>query len=185
MRFSAVLLAGGKSSRMGRDKALLEFEGKPLWRRQLDTLRRLSPNELFISGSQRDSAVVTIADEVPDAGPLAGIAAALRRSSSPCLIVLAIDLPMMTTAFLRSLLDLCHDQRGVVPQRTQRFEPLAAIYPKNSAELAAAALQRDDFSMQNFVRAALEQNLLIARKISPNETPLFTNLNTPSDLAAL
>ena len=53
MRCSAVLLAGGKSSRMGRDKAFLEIEGEPLWQRQLATLRRLAPEQLMISGPLR------------------------------------------------------------------------------------------------------------------------------------
>jgi molybdenum cofactor guanylyltransferase len=185
MRCSAVLLAGGKSSRMGRDKALIKFEGQPLWRRQLDTLRRLRPEQLFLSGTLPASEVETIADDVADVGPLAGVAAALQKSSSPLLVVLAIDLPLVTTRFLRSLLHLCSERRGVVPQSSQRFEPLAAVYPKNCAPLAAAALQSGDFSMQNFVRAALNQNLLTARKIEDDEAALFTNLNTPADLAAL
>ena len=54
MRFSAVLLAGGKSSRMGSDKAFLEIEGEPLWQRQLATLRGLSPGQLMISGPRRE-----------------------------------------------------------------------------------------------------------------------------------
>ena len=185
MRFSAVLLAGGKSFRMGRDKASIEINGEALWRRQLETLRRLSPNELFLAGSQHDPSVETIADEFAGAGPLAGVAAALGKSSLPHIVVLAIDLPMMTTAFLRSLLELCRQQRGVVAQRADRFEPLAAVYPKRSLRLAAAALRSGDFSMQNFVRAAIKQDMLRVRKISDDEAPLFANLNTPADLAAL
>ena len=170
---------------MGRDKALIEIEGQPLWRRQLETLGRLSPNELFLSGPRRDPAVETIADELADAGPLAGVAAGLRRSSSPLVLVLALDLPMMTAAFLRSLLLLCSEEQGAVPRRAERYEPLIAVYPKCSAPLAAAALRNGNFSMQNFVRAAMKQNLMIERQISDEEARLFANLNTPADLAAL
>ena len=185
MRWSAVLLAGGKSSRMGRDKARLEIQGEPLWRRQLETLRRLSPEQLFLSGALRAPRCETIEDDVQGVGPLAGVASALRRCSSSHLVVLAIDLPLITTAFLRSLLHLCGEQQGVVPQGQEQFEPLSAVYPKSSATLAAAALQNGDFSMQSFVRAAIEQDLLLVRKISHDEASLFTNLNTPADLAAL
>jgi len=170
---------------MGRDKALIEIEGQPLWRRQLQTLGRLSPNELFLSGPRRDPAVEVIADEVAGAGPLAGVTAALHRSSSPLVLVLALDLPMMTTEFLRSLLHRCNAEQGVVPQHAERYEPLAAVYPKSSAPLAVAALRSSDSSMQGFVRAALQQDLLLVRKIEDDETPLFVNLNTPADLAAL
>ncbi|HEY2799497.1 MAG TPA: molybdenum cofactor guanylyltransferase [Chthoniobacterales bacterium] len=181
MRCSAVLLAGGKSTRMGRDKALLEIEGEPLWRRQLATLRQLSPEQLMISGPERDGAEA-VADEIENAGPLAGVAAALRKCTAPLLIVLAVDLPRMTAEFLQSLLNLCRDGRGAVPRGREFFEPLAAIYPSNCVPLAEVALRRGDFAMHNFVRTAVNQKLLMPRLISAEESALFANLNTPADL---
>ncbi|HEY1770866.1 MAG TPA: molybdenum cofactor guanylyltransferase [Chthoniobacterales bacterium] len=184
MRCSALLLAGGKSTRMGRDKAFLEIDGEPLWRRQLATLRALLPVELMIAASPRAewNGCDVIADEIPNAGPLGGLAAALRKCASPHLVVLAIDLPRLTTRFLKTLLADCDDRRGVVPRNADHFEPLAAIYPRSCAELARAALHRPDFSMQNFVRAAIEQNLLVSRQLAGDEAALFKNLNTLADL---
>ncbi|HEX3817495.1 MAG TPA: molybdenum cofactor guanylyltransferase, partial [Chthoniobacterales bacterium] len=114
---------------MGRDKALLEYEGEALWRRQEATLRQLEPEEVLISGPPRDGRL-TIADEFGNTGPLSGIATALRRCSAPLLVVLAVDLPRMTSEFLRSLLALSDHGKGVVPRCEKFFEPLAAIYPK-------------------------------------------------------
>jgi len=184
MRCSAVLLAGGKSSRMGRDKASLEIAGEPLWRRQLATLRQLSPEQLMVSGPRREewSECEIVADEIAGAGPLAGIAAALRKCATPRLVVLAVDLPEMTTDFLRSLLQLCGDRKGVVPRTCDRFEPLAAVYPVDCAALANAALRDGDFSMQRFARRAQAQDLLLERRLSDAETVFFANLNTPADL---
>jgi molybdopterin-guanine dinucleotide biosynthesis protein A len=184
MRCSALLLAGGKSTRMGRDKAFLEIDGEPLWHRQLATLRALSPDELMIAAPPCPewSDCDVIADEIPNAGPLGGIAAALRKCASSHLVVLAIDLPRLTTGFLQTLGDFCDNRRGVVPRNNDRFEPLAAIYPQSCAELAGAALRRGDFSMQDFVRAAIEVGLLLPREVSAKEASLFTNLNTPDDL---
>ena len=170
---------------MGRDKALIQFQGQPLWRHQLNTLRQLTPEQLLLAGNLRDAEVETIADEIPNAGPLGGVAAALQNSSAPHLVVLAVDLPLITTSFLQSLVDLCDERRGVVPQRALRFEPLAAVYARGSAGLASAALRAGDFSMQQFVRAALRENLLVARTISDDQVPFFANLNTPADLALL
>lgn len=181
MRFSAVLLAGGKSTRMGRDKALLEIDGEPLWRRQLATLRRLSPEHLMISGPPRDGCEV-VEDAIEGAGPLAGVAAALEKCTSPLLVVLAVDLPGMTTDFLQVLLTLCRDGKGVVPRGSEFFEPLAAVYPVACVRLATAALHSADFSMQSFVHAAMEQELLVLRTILKSEMSLFGNLNTPADL---
>ena len=169
---------------MGRDKALLEIEGELLWRRQLATLQQLSPEQLMLSGPRRDgwSEDEIVSDVVVDAGPLAGVAAALQKCKTPHLVVLAIDLPRMTADFLRSLLTLCDDDRGAVPRTAGGFEPLAAVYPASCAALAAAALRSADFSMQSFVREAMKLHLLVERRIFAAETPLFTNLNTPAEL---
>ena len=82
--FSAVLLVGGKSSRMGRDKAFIEIEGVPLWQRQLQTLTQLAPKQIFLAGPARseweDADCETIADEPGDIGPLGGLMAALEHS---------------------------------------------------------------------------------------------------------
>ena len=166
---------------MGRDKAFLEFEGEPLWQRQIQTLRKLSPEQLMISGPPRaewDECEI-VADEIADAGPLAGVAAALQKCTAPLLVVLAVDLPRMTSDFLRSL---CSEARGAVPRGPAGFEPLAAVYPATCAALAAQALRSDDFSMQGFVRRAIERELLVERIISEAESLLFANLNTPADL---
>lgn len=166
---------------MGRDKALLEIEGEPLWRRQLETLRALAPEQLMIAGAARENYEV-VADEIVDAGPLGGIAAALRKCRAPHLVVLAVDLPEMTPDFLRSLFLLCREESGAVPSDREFFEPLAAIYPVACAALASAVLRGGDFSMQNFVRQAVKQNFLVARPILPSEISLFANLNSPADL---
>lgn len=182
-RCSAVLLAGGKSSRMGRDKAFLEIEGQPLWRRQIETLRALSPTQLMISGPPREAwrEFEIIADVIAGAGPLAGVATALRKCTSPRLVVLAVDLPEMSADFLRPLLAGCSDDHGVVPRSSRGLEPLAAVYPARCAALAATSLLSRDFSMESFVGRALRDKILRERAISPSEEHLFANLNTPAD----
>jgi molybdopterin-guanine dinucleotide biosynthesis protein A len=189
MHFSAALLAGGKSLRMGRDKAFIEMDGVALWRRQLAILRQLSPDELFISGPPHrewmEEGSHVVADAEENVGPLAGIVAGLRQCSSPLLLVLAIDLPNMTANFCRSLLELSNDGRGIVPRRQQRFEPLAAIYPIGSLTLAEEELREGNYSMQNFVARALSKGLVTEHVISQDEEPLFRNINTSEDLLTL
>lgn len=169
---------------MGCDKALLEIDGQALWRRQIEKLGRLLPEQIMLSGPHRNewSDYLVICDEVENAGPLAGIAAALQKCTAPHLVVLAVDLPTMTSDFLQSLLGLCGDGRGVVPRSATHFEPLAAVYPASCAFLASAALRNGDFSLQHFVQKGMSAELLVERRISAAETPLFTNLNTPADL---
>jgi molybdopterin-guanine dinucleotide biosynthesis protein A len=183
MRHSALLLAGGKSSRMGRDKALLEFGGQPLWRRQVGTLRALTPEQLMIAGPPREAwrEFEIVPDVIAGAGPLAGLATALRRCTAPHLVVLAVDLPEMRSDFLHSLLADCSEAQGVVPRSSRGPEPLAAVYPVRCAALAAASLHDRDFSMEGFVGRGLREKLLSERVLIPAEEHLFTNLNTPAD----
>lgn len=133
MSHAAVLLAGGKSSRMGRDKSALPVNGEPLWQHQLAVLRATEPAELFISGKSdgpyADCGVEILADEIPDCGPLGGIATALRRCTSDFLLVLAVDMPAMTATFLRTLLDESQrTAKGIIPSvaadgRRRRADP--------------------------------------------------------------
>lgn len=183
--FAAVLLAGGKSRRMGRDKALLPLpDGRALWERQCDVLRALEPAEWFVSGSWREgfpADLPWLADAVPGCGPLGGIAAALETMCSPRLVVLAVDLPAMTTAFLHTLLQ--ERSEGVVPRRADGFfEPLAAVYPKSAAPAAAECLHRGALALQPFVRALITDGSATARLVTEAETTLFANWNHPDDL---
>jgi molybdopterin-guanine dinucleotide biosynthesis protein A len=150
----------------------------------MEKLRQLSPEQIMLSGPPRDewSGFEVISDEVENAGPLAGIAAALGKCTTPHLVVLAVDLPMMTSNFLRSLLELCGGHRGAVPRNADSFEPLAAVYPAGCALLANAALRNGDLSLQSFARKGTSEKWLVERRIFESEALLFTNLNTPADL---
>ena len=186
---AAVLLAGGQSRRMGRDKALLPVaDGRLLWQRQLDVLRELRPAELFISGPAREGFPLDtplLADDAPGLGPLAGIAAGLAAARSPLLVVLAVDLPRMTAEYLRCLLGQClatSPLGGVVPQaHDSSFEPLTAIYPHTALALANEHLRSADRSMQSFVRSLCEDRQMRTRAITASEAHLFANWNHPEN----
>jgi molybdenum cofactor guanylyltransferase len=189
MNFSAALFVGGRSSRMGRDKAFLEIDGIPLWQRQLQTLRELGPSEIFLAGPARhewvESGLEIISDAAPNAGPLGGLVAVLRRCKNTQLLVLAIDLPNMTAEFFKELLEMCPMNCGVIPERNERFEPLAAIYPTCCLALAESRLKAAEYSLQGLARGAIDAGLMITKKIDDTEESFFFNLNTPADFAAI
>jgi molybdopterin-guanine dinucleotide biosynthesis protein A len=185
--FSAVLLAGGKSRRMGRDKALLPAPVSDLllWQWQLRTLEELQPGEIFWSGPARPGMsknVRVISDETENAGPLAGISACLNVLQSDLLVALAIDLPRMNALFLKKLLTRCSPSCGIVVQHGNFFEPLAAIYPKSLHVLAAEHLRQQRHTLQDFVREAVRAGSLQAVPLDERDSPLFKNLNSPADL---
>ena len=186
MTISAVLLAGGKSRRMGRDKATMNFHGAPLWKNQLDLLRAIQPVELFISAQNdpqwRPSDVQFVADEEPSRGPLGGIAAALTHITGTHLFGLAIDMPFMTATYLRRLCGQVQPGQGIVPIIDGRAEPLTAIYPGETQDEFAYALSGNDFSLQPLVRDLIAGGKLRPIEVSGSDVSLFRNLNEPKDI---
>jgi len=189
MNISAVLLAGGESRRMGRDKTTLLSRGKPLWQIQLELLQKLEPTEIFVSARTdpvwRPANVQFVADDLPSRGPLSGLAASLTRMRAQHLLALAIDMPFMTEEYLTFLCNQIEPGCGAVANIEDRFEPLAAIYPHEALANFQSALSGKDFSMQTVAgRLATEGKLRIV-PVTSLERKLFLNLNEPADLAAL
>ena len=187
--FTAVLFVGGESRRMGADKATLIYEGEPLWSRQLALLKKLSPETILISARTKPawcpSEIELVLDAPPSRGPLSGLAAALKIITSTHLLVLAVDLPWMTLAHLRWLQSQAVSGVGVMPKRRGQDEPLCAIYPMESSDLAQTALASNDFSLKLFGKTLRENNRLHDCAISETESPLYHNANTPDDFSRL
>jgi molybdopterin-guanine dinucleotide biosynthesis protein A len=186
MALTALLLTGGLSSRMARDKATLVVEGQPLWAWQLALLRELQPERIWVSArtvpSWAPADVQVVLDLPPSRGPLSGIVAALDRLPSSHLLTLAVDLPRMTSEHLRKLTALTRPGCGVIPRNQNHLEPLVAIYPKEAASTARGALESDDVSLQRFARGLLTQQLLTEYPLAAEEMALYLNANRPADL---
>ena len=169
---------------MGFDKATLMIDGKPLWQRQLATLRATQPGELLISGRPdgpySGEGVPIIVDDVPDAGPLGGLATLLRIAKHPLILVLAIDLPDMTAEWLARLVQF----GPAIPVRDRRLEPLAAFYPKAALPIAERLLAQGERSMRIFAHELFYTGLAKPLTLSPSSSALFRNLNTPEDLTS-
>ena len=186
MTISAVLLAGGESRRMGKDKAVIAFRGRPLWEIQLELLRQLEPDELFVSAKAdpawRPADAQFVADQPPSRGPMSGIAAALTQTKSDHLLALAIDTPFMTLEYLRQLLDNLQVDYGIVPMIDNCAEPLVAVYPRNAAVDFGHALSGKNFSLQPLVARLIAADKLRPIPVSDEKRSLFRNLNEPDDL---
>ena len=173
MTFSAVLLAGGESRRMGRDKATVSFRGRSLWQWQLRTLQNLAPAKIFISARTKPSwwpaETELILDEPPSRGPLSGLTKTLTRMQSSHLVVLAVDMPFMTSPQMQVICGLAAIGRGVIPMIGGRFEPLAAIYPREADADLFAALSGDNFSLQEVSRTLVEADKLRIFPVPPGK----------------
>jgi len=184
---TAFILAGGKSSRMGADKAFLDLGGRSLLARSLDLARSVSPNVKIVGDPAKLSAFApTIPDIYSDRGPLAAIHAALTNSATDFNLILAVDLPFLDARFLQYLIAESESTNAVVtlPRAGGHLHPLCAIYRKQFSAPAERALAESRNKLEALfneveVRIITQDELAVAG-FSP---AIFRNLNTPEDLA--
>jgi molybdopterin-guanine dinucleotide biosynthesis protein A len=185
MTLTAVLLAGGESRRMGTDKAAIVFRDRPLWQRQIELLRELHPEKIFISVrtalSWLPHDAEVLLDEPPSRGPLSGLTIALEQLQTTHLAALAVDMPFMTSEQMRVLWSLATVGCGVLPMIGDRAEPLAAIYPREACGDFSAALAANDFSLQQLSRNLIQRGKLRVFKVSPEDQELYRSVNEPGD----
>jgi len=188
--FAAVLLAGGRSTRMGCDKALMPWRGEALWQHQLRTLKELEPAELIISAREEqgladEAAVVLLDPPGLDEGPLGAITRCLRRVKKP-LLVLATDMPAMTSEFLTERLLASFDGvHGLVFSGAHGFETLAALYTPELLPLLDEALAVGKLGLQSVLGRAVERDLMQMRHLRAQDEIFFRNLNSPEDVARI
>jgi molybdopterin-guanine dinucleotide biosynthesis protein A len=173
---------------MGSPKALLDWQGTPLWRSQMAKLRELQPAELFLSLPKEiilpEGEWKILHDEQPGLGPLGGLATAASAIKTDWLVVLAIDLPLVTADFLGQLLrEADRTGWGQVPELDDHYLGLAAIYPVSTLRRLRHLSSFPDRSLQKFVREAIERGEVAPRPLASQERRLFLNLNTPGDRA--
>jgi molybdopterin-guanine dinucleotide biosynthesis protein A len=187
-RWSALLMAGGQSRRMGRDKATLIVGGEELWRRQVRTLREAGASEIMVARAGRElfdqPGLVAVRDAAPGCGPLGGLVAGLRQANWRWLLALAVDLPFMPAPFLREMVTgAAREGCGVVPVSHGRFEPLAAVYASASLALAEECLAHQRWSLQGMVERCMSAGLMRSLEVCEDERGYFRNVNTPEELA--
>lgn len=186
MNFSAVILAGGQSRRMGTDKAWLKHDGKTLLERQIALVQSLGAFEVFVSGRPDTDysrfGLPVLRDRMGDSGPLGGIERALESAAQPLLLVLAVDMAEMTMAILRELATRC-EPRGIVPRVNGRVEPLAAVYPKTAWPDALTLLTRGSKSPTAFANICVESGQANFHDFSDCDAVRFKSWNAPGDIA--
>ncbi len=144
-KYSLLLLAGGKSSRMGKNKAELLYKGKTFVELLVLKAKKLGIHQIYVSGFREDREDVHIVwDEYCDRGPLGGLHAGMKAMSTPYCLVLPVDAPKLPHEILEALLDYHEGHReglstGVeIPllwEHGDRKEPLIAVYPVIVADI--------------------------------------------------
>ncbi len=150
---TAVILAGGKSSRMGSNKAFLKLKGKTFIERQIDLLREMF-DEIFISANTPSEYeylnLPVFKDIYPEKGPLGGIYTSLVNSSSANTFMLACDMPFVESGLIKYLKELTKEYDVVVPKSERGLEPLHAFYSKNCIDPIKKELDSNNLRIISF-----------------------------------
>ena len=185
---AAVVLTGGKSSRMGRPKALLPFDGEPLIVHAVRRLEPLFSEIIVVAAAEQELPPLParlVRDQVAYQGPVAGIYYGLQEARGAIGFVISCDVPFLNLRFISYLLSQISDYDVVVPYWEERFQPLFAVYRREVAPLLKDQLERGELrpiSLYKKVRT---------REVAPDEIRRcdpeglsFLNMNTPEDYQA-
>lgn len=188
MKIAIAILAGGRGERMGMDKASLRFHGTTLLERAAQTALNTLPTALVV-GRPRPAAwplegLRFLEDETPGAGPLGGLATALRQSGSDAVLAIACDMPRLTADALRWLLaaarrtPLAH---GLIVVNGPRIEPLFSLYTTRCLPL----IDQQRVSGRRSLHALIHAGDFARLAAPPEIAAALVNVNTPEEFAAL
>lgn len=181
---TGIILAGGKSSRMGREKGLILLQNKPFMQHIIDALQPLV-TELIIVSSNPDYDtfnIKRIEDIVPESGPIAGIHAGLLHSKTKNNLVISCDVPLINTGVLQQLLEYRTENYDIVQFESKgKTIPLIALYKKQCAEKCFELLKNGERRLRKLVLAMRTKTITVSEK----EEALVINLNTIEDLKTI
>ena len=182
---TAVVLTGGKSSRMGRPKALLPFDGEPLIVNIVRHLKRVFAETVVVAAPEQELPLLPVAlvrDQVAYQGPVSGIYRGLKAATKEVCFVTSCDAPFLDLALISHLLSEISDCDVVVPFWQERFQPLHAVYRRSVAPLLHEQLERGE------LRPIFLYDKVRTRKVHEDEIRTldpegmsFLNMNSPAD----
>jgi molybdopterin-guanine dinucleotide biosynthesis protein A len=181
---TGVILAGGKSKRMGQNKALMDHRGKPLIQHVLETIRPLTERQMIIGDPAlyEGFGVPVHADAFTGKGPLAGLHSALKHSTTDLNFIVGCDMPNIDRSILDHLsghLDESHD--AFVPIHDGLIEPLCAIYHKRCLSSFAECVETDVLKLSEAFVTVRVKFVPVGAGTNLEDLYVFKNLNTPQD----
>lgn len=177
---TGIILAGGKSSRMGQDKGLLLLDQKPFVQYSIDALRPLVSEILIVTDNPLYDAFncKRVSDITKNAGPIAGIYSGLQASSTGLNLILSCDIPLISPKILRKLIDSYDNSAEIIQiESNGKTMPLIALYKTQVKTTFNQLLQANERRLRMAVKACKTKNVVLEK-----ENALFTtNVNTPND----
>jgi molybdenum cofactor guanylyltransferase len=184
---AGAVLCGGLSTRMGRDKALLDIDGATLLERAVARLQTVADPVLLASGSRglTHAGCLSVPDDTAGIGPIAGVLAVLRASPHQLCAIVAVDMPEISAELLRQLAALRDGEDAVVAVSPRGLEPLHAVYARSAMKAVEDALREGDRSLHGLLRRLRVRRVDAADIIGATSAARFAvNLNSSADVMA-
>ena len=175
---TAIIIAGGKSSRMGQNKSLILYKGTRLIDNAIHLMENFTQNLLISSNADISTiSYPIIADEFTEIGPISGLYTCLKTSKTELNLIIPCDVPYIKPFIYQKLLENSDGYDAVIPRLPNgKIEPLVACYKKAVLPVVLGQINLEDYKMVNLL------DKLNANYIDFEHAEQFKNMNTPNDL---
>ena len=183
MRLTGIVLAGGKSSRMGVDKGLISFKGKKMVEYSIDLLRPFC-DEIIISSNQMGYELFgfpVIMDNYNGCGPVGGLEATLKHSKTEWNVVLGCDTPFLKSQLIELLIEKAEDFDCIIPSHDKGIEPLVAVYNKRLSVFFEEKIKHREYKLQKMI-SEINASFFNVEFLLTKYPKLFCNLNSKEDM---
>lgn len=183
---SGFILAGGKSRRMGTDKAFLLVREEPLLKRMISLVEPFC-NEITISGQNSDYKsfnVNMIPDVFSGCGPISGLYSSLKHSSFDWNLIVSVDVPFVNEELIRFLISNAVECECVIPEHHAGIEPLVGMYNKNILPVIERMIKIGDYKLMNLL-SKLNTRYVDCNNLIRKNPRLFFNVNRPQDYKSI
>lgn len=182
---SAYILCGGKSSRMGEEKGLVEFQGKSFVQWILEAVFPFVADPVLVTKNPAYGSfqLEMIPDVIADKGPVGGVYTALAHAKSDSVLVLSCDIPKITTEVVSFLLEKARQEPEKITFLSdgKNDYPLIGVYPRRCLESFKTATEKDELKLRRLVESLPHQKI----ELNPKGTSSLQNINTKTDLITL
>lgn len=182
IEFNGFVLAGGKSKRMGADKAFLTYKEKPMLEHMIDFLRPHC-REVIISGNKPEFLafnIPVIPDRFENCGPLGGLFSALNYSATEWNLITGVDTPMLENDLIHLMISETNMAQCIIPVHHGGVEPLVAFYHRNCLPVIEEAIFAGEFKLNSLLKK-LDTRYVDCNSLIVKFPDLFFNVNRPED----
>lgn len=179
-KITGIILAGGKSSRMGEEKGLVQFKGKPMIEYSIELFQKLGYEIMIIANNSSFGhyGFPVYSDIISDKGPMAGIYTALHHSSSNWNAVITCDVPLVDPTVFHKLEESKKGFDAVMPNFKNRLQPLTAMYKTNCEDVFYKSIQKNQLRVR-MLKNEFPTNIV---KFDKSYSQSFMNINTKEDI---